>query len=517
MGKKFNENDYVNAKVVARGSELYPLISEGLKKNQEIAYAYLKSDDYSDLSSKFDCLPSSFKKDGSFLQSLVGLKIEFEILDGFFDPSILYTETFLIPYLELNFEEYPNLPEKLQNNRNLALQYGINNNETSYWGLTELALPEKLSQDKDLILDIAKGNKSRNIKFDDALLNDSDFLLKLIEFQPQLVKSLEEDNRNLTSLMKLLQKNIDVFDYLELEEKFIPEIFNFMVAHDRTKIRNIEWSYTLSDSLVEITEKLNILNYVNLFEDTDFGDTLSTNYSIESLLLNKQVDSSKNKVGTQFYFDEPGTITLGYDRNCYLSEDVAGEISDEIMLEFLESDDSWSDYIYGNSWYDCSDIFHTYGMGEPATDMQLPNGKILPISLNYERPQIDNLLECFNMSSKGSFVHIAISDEKAYGWGQWKSYTLEVKPGIFDIDNISVEIESGIVSSYSYTYPNGDDEQFEENEDYTTTGQGFTSTLYFNNGKELIDADDIKDLLEENEIDTTDLEAIKEFLLQHYD
>ena len=517
LGKKFNENDYVNAKVVARGSELYPLISEGLKKNQEIAYAYLKSDDYSDLSSKFDCLPSSFKKDGSFLQSLVGLKIEFEILDGFFDPSILYTETFLIPYLELNFEEYPNLPEKLQNNRNLALQYGINNNETSYWGLTELALPEKLGQDRDLILDIAKGNKSRNIKFDDALLNDSDFLLKLIEFQPQLVKSLEEDNRNLTSLMKLLQKNIDVFDYLELEEKFIPEIFNFMVAHDRTKIRNIEWSYTLSDSLVEITEKLNILNYVNLFEDTDFGDTLSTNYSIESLLLNKQVDSSKNKVGTQFYFDEPGTITLGYDRNCYLSEDVAGEISDEIMLEFLESDDSWSDYIYGNSWYDCSDIFHTYGMGEPATDMQLPNGKILPISLNYERPQIDNLLECFNMSSKGSFVHIAISDEKAYGWGQWKSYTLEVKPGIFDIDNISVEFESGIVSSYSYTYPNGDDEQFEENEDYTTTGQGFTSTLYFNNGKELIDADDIKDLLEENEIDTTDLEAIKEFLLQHYD
>ena len=517
LGKKFNENDYVNAKVVARGSELYPLISEGLKKNQEIAYAYLKSDDYSDLSSKFDCLPSSFKKDGSFLQSLVGLKIEFEILDGFFDPSILYTETFLIPYLELNFEEYPNLPEKLQNNRNLALQYGINNNETSYWGLTELALPEKLGQDRDLILDIAKGNKSRNIKFDDALLNDSDFLLKLIEFQPQLVKSLEEDNRNLTSLMKLLQKNIDVFDYLELEEKFIPEIFNFMVAHDRTKIRNIEWSYTLSDSLVEITEKLNILNYVNLFEDTDFGDTLSTNYSIESLLLNKQVDSSKNKVGTQFYFDEPGTITLGYDRNCYLSEDVAGEISDEIMLEFLESDDSWSDYIYGNSWYDCSDIFHTYGMGEPATDMQLPNGKILPISLNYERPQIDNLLECFNMSSKGSFVHIAVSDEKAYGWGQWKSYTLEVKPGIFDIDNISVEFESGIVSSYSYNYPNGDDDQFEENEDYTTTGQGFTSTLYFNNGKELIDADDIKDLLEENEIDTTDLEAIKEFLLQHYD
>ena len=33
----------------------------------------------------------------------------------------------------------------------------------------------------------------------------------------------------------------------------------------------------------------------------------------------------------------------------------------------------------------------------------------------------------------------------------------------------------------------------------------------------MIDVDDLKDLLEENEIDTTNLEAIKEFLLQHYD
>ena len=516
LGKKFNENDYVNAQVVARGAELYPLISEGLKKNREIAFAYLKSDNYDDLSSKFDNLPSSFKKDEAFLRSLSGLKIEFDILDGFFDHSILYTESFLIPYLELNFDQYTYLPEKLQKNKNLALQYGINNNEESYWGLTELALPEKLSQDKELVLAIAKGNKSRKIKFDDALLNDQDFLCKLIEFQPQLVKALEEENRDLTLLMKLIEINIDVFDYLELEEKFIPEIFNLIVALDPTKIRSIEWSYSLQDSLIEITEKLNITDYINLFEDSYFVDTLSTKYTFESILLNKQAEELNTSVGTQYYIAEPGTITLGYDRNCYLSEDVAGEVSDEIMLEFLESDDSWSDYIWSNSWHECSDIYHTYGMGEPATDMQLPNGKIVAISLKYERPDSDNLKLCFNISIKGSFVHIAVSDEKAYGWGEWKSYTLEVKPGVFDINNISVEFDSGIVSSYSYNLPDGDYEQFEENEDYTTTGQGFTSTLYFNNGKELIDVDELKDLLEENEIDTTDIEAIKEFLMQHY-
>jgi hypothetical protein len=517
LGKKFNENDYVNAQVVARGAELYPLISEGLKKNRELAHAYLRSDNFYDLSSKFEQLPSSFKKDEVFLNSLLGFKIDFEVLDGFFDHSLLYNEAFLIPYLELNFDQYTYLPEKLQKTKNLALQYGINNNEESYWGLTELALPEKLSQDKELILAIAKGNKSRNLKFDDALLNDQDFLCRLIEFQPQLVKALEEENRNLTLLMKLIEINIDVFDYLELEEKFIPEIFNFIAAHDPTKICSIEWSYTLQDSLIEITEKLNITNYINLFEESDFGDALSAKYTIESILLNKQADQLNTSVGTQYYIAEPGTITLGYDRNCYLSEDVAGEVSDEIILEFLESDDGWSEYIYSNSWHEYNNIYHTHGMVEPATDMQLPNGKIIPIALKYERPDSDNLKVCFNNSSKGSFVHIAVSDEKAYGWGEWKSYTLEVKPGVFDINNISVEFDSGIVSSYSYNLPDGDYDQFEENEDYTTTGQGFSSTLYFNNGKELIDADDVKDLLEENEIDTTDIEAIKEFLMQHYE
>lgn len=516
LGKKFNEDDYVNAQVVARGLELYPLISEGLKKNHEIAYAYLKSDDYDDLSSKFEQLPSSFKKDENFLNSLLGFKIDFDLLDGFFDHSLLYNEAFLIPYLKLNFDQYTNLPEKLQNTKSLAIQYGINNNEESYWGLTELALPEKLSQDRELVFEIAKGNKSRNLKFDDALLNDSDFLCKIIEFQPQLVKALEEENKNLTLLMKLIEINIDVFDYLELEEKFIPEIFNFIASHDPTKIRSIEWSYTLQDSLIEITEKLNITNYINLFEESDFGDALSAKYTVESILLNKQADELNTGVGTQYYIAEPGTITLGYDRNCYLSEDVAGEVSDEIILEFLESDDGWSEYIYSNSWHECSDIYHTYGMGEPATDMQLPNGKIVPIALKYERPDSDNLSECFNNSSKCSFVQIAVSNEKAYGWGEWKSYTLEVKPSVFDINKISVDFDSGIVSSYSYNLPDGDYEQFEENEDYTTTGQGFTSTLYFNNGKELIDADDVRDLLEENEIDTTDIEAIKEFLMQHY-
>ena len=112
-------------------------------------------------------------------------------------------------------------------------------------------------------------------------------------------------------------------------------------------------------------------------------------------------------------------------------------------------------------------------------------------------------------------VHISSSNEKAYGWGKWKTHYLAVLPGVFDVANISVEFEGDIVSSYRYKLPEGPYDYFEETQDYETTGQGFSSTLYFNNGKELIDVDDLKELLEDNGIELTDIKAIRKFLMQY--
>jgi hypothetical protein len=434
-------------------------------------------------------------------------------LDGFFDSKLLHEESFILPYLSLNLEQYSFFPEKLQKNRKVALQYGVNNSAEEYYGLTDLELPGNLGQDKELVLEIAKGNKFKKFKIDDALLNDTKFLLEVIEFQPQLVQAFEEENRNPDLLYKLMEKNLDVFDYLEDEEKLNPKFFNLVALKDPSKIRKIEWSYTLADVLVEHAENLSIRTYISLFEESDFAEALAEKYAFESSTINAQQESETFK-GTQYYLAEPGEITLGYNRNCYLSEDVAGEISDETLLEFLEGDDGWSNFIWYKSWHDFDTIYHTYGMGEPATDMKLPNGSIVEISLTYDSPSIDNVAECFSSSEKGSFVHIASSDEKAYGWGKWKTYSLEVAAGVFDVANISVEFEGDIVESYHYNLPDGSP-PFEENQDVETTGQGFSSTLYFNNGKELIDVDDLKELLEDNGIELTDIKAIRKFLMQY--
>ena len=512
LGKKFNESFYITPQVVSKGSELYQLLSDNLKQNKEIAFAFLKTDDFYDLSGKFEFLPDSLKIDKAFLKMLSEIKIDYEILDGFFDSKLLHEESFVLSYLILNFDQYSYLPEKLQKNRNIAKQYGICNSEQSYFGLTDLALPDGLAQDKELILEIAKGNKFRNFRIEDTLLNDATFLLELIEYQPQLVQALEEEHRDI--IYKLMERNLDVFDYLEDEEKLNPKFFNFIVAKDPEKVRKIEWSYTLSDTIVQLTENLPIQKYINLLEESNFLEALSEKYVFESVTLNSQEYTQSFK-STQFYLEEPGVITLGYDRNCYLSEKVAGEISDETLLEFLDGDEDWSTFLWSNSWFDFSSIFHTYGMGEPATDMQLPNGKIIEISLNYDSPNIDDQKECFNSSEKGSFVHISSSDEKAYGWGKWKTYSLEVPAGVFDITKISVQFEGDIVYSYHYNLPDGSYESFEENQDYETTGQGFSSTLYFNNGKELIEIDELRDLLDENEVNGNDIKAIKKFLFNY--
>lgn len=514
LGKKFEEGRYVTPQLVAKGSEIYPLLSSKLQQDSTYAFAYLKSDDFYDLSTKFEYLPGSFKKDEGFLKMLLGIKIDFEILNAFFDSKLLYDESFILAYLELNFDQYTYFPDKLQKNRAIALQYGICNSEQGYYGLTDLGLPEKWSTDKALILEIAKGNKFKNFSIEDSLLNDTKFLVELIEFQPQLVQALDEDHRNPDLLYLLMERNLDVFDYLEIEEKFNAKLFNFVVDKEASKIRKIEWSYVLADTLVELSKDLTLAKYINLFEETDFQEALSEKYTFESVTLNSQPES-KTFESTQYYFPEPGTVTLGYDRNCYLSEAVAGEIPDETILEFLESEEGWSDYIWYNSWHDYASIYHTYGMGEPATDMQLPNGKMVEVKLNYEAPVVDNVKESFDCSEKGKFVHIASSDEKAYGWGKWKTYSLEVAAGVFDLANISVQFEGDIVESYHYHLPDGTYDSFEENQDYETTGQGFSSTLYFNTGKELLDVDDLKDLLEEHGVDLSDMKAIRKFLLQH--
>ena len=173
-------------------------------------------------------------------------------------------------------------------------------------------------------------------------------------------------------------------------------------------------------------------------------------------------------------------------------------------------------YFFNNEWHSYDGIYHNYGIGEPARTLGLPNGDKVDANIKYNFPQFNSLEVAFGASHKGDFVHISSSDEKAYdGWKNWKKYTLEFGPGIFNSDNINVQFTDNIVEGYTYQY---DDEEldFVCDDSYSTSGQRFNCSLYFNNGKELIliNLEEFVSELEDNSVSTNDIKSIKKYLLR---
>jgi hypothetical protein len=182
------------------------------------------------------------------------------------------------------------------------------------------------------------------------------------------------------------------------------------------------------------------------------------------------------------------------------------------------------------------DFMHTHGIIEPATDVQLSDGTFSSIKINYTPVALDLEKYAFDESDKGDFIQIACSDETSYGWEDWKKYTItfddlgnysspllninstingfDIK-GVFDVRKIRTNFDYNIVSSYTYV---DDLIDFEEDENYTSTGKGFNSDLYYNNGSELIniDLEELREGLENANIATDDIEQIKRFITEVY-
>jgi hypothetical protein len=112
-------------------------------------------------------------------------------------------------------------------------------------------------------------------------------------------------------------------------------------------------------------------------------------------------------------------------------------------------------------------FIHTHGIIEPATDLLLSDGTFSSIKINYTPVGLDLDKYCFDDSTKGDFIQIASSDEKSYGWNNWKRYTITFDDlgnysspllnintnisgvpikGIFDVRKIRTNFDYNIVS-----------------------------------------------------------------------
>jgi hypothetical protein len=520
IGEKIESQEYVNPITISENPNLYTLVSKDAQGILDNAIAFIRAEivSISDYSERFEQLPPGFKINKIFLDSISDLDIPFEDLDAFFDKKILHDEHFITTYLKKNYHEYTNLPENLQTNRNVALSYGINYSEGRYYSDTELELNEKFKNDKSLLIDISRKNSYNNFTIDGEPLSDHEFLFEIIKLQPQLVQSISKNSLNSELIIDLLKININAFDYLEPEEMLIPEVFNYVAQNDPSKFQKWKYSYRIDEMVENLKSNPNLIKVINFIDSDKIIEIISDFHPITTKAFNDNQTSEILEIGTLYYVNGYCEFTLGYDNNCYLSEDVAGVIDYEVINAFLESDESWSDYIWGESWHDYNSIYHSYGITEPATDLKLPNEEMVSVNLKYETPEYDKFMDCFKSSEPGDFVHIASSDEKSYSWDGWKRHKLEFAPGIFDVNKISVEFEGDIVSGYAYNYSEGRSDDFEEISDYSTSGKGFTGDLYFNNGKALIsvDSEELKEALGAAGIEYDEHEKLKEFCEKFY-
>lgn len=289
--------------------------------------------------------------------------------------------------------------------------------------------------------------------------------------------------------------------------------------------------------IVKLEDKYGIINQKNeiILPITYDSITEKIGDVIIAGVLTEQTIEVDN-VNTFIINDDQNSFTIGYNTNCYVSEDVAGYVSDEVLINALSSEDSWSNYAFYNEWYDMDGFMHTHGIIEPATDLQLSDGTFNSITINYTPVALDLEKYSFDESDKGDFIQIACSDEKSYGWEDWKKYTItfddlgnysspllninstingfDIK-GVFDVRKIRTNFDYNIVSSYTYV---DDLIDFEEDENYTSSGKGFTSNLYFNDGSKLIniDLEELREGLEKANIATDDIEQIKQFISEVY-
>jgi hypothetical protein len=278
------------------------------------------------------------------------------------------------------------------------------------------------------------------------------------------------------------------------------EKFNGNVIFNSHPISDYTYQVKVKEIIANDPSQIFIINYLESLGEEFFKEAQQNSKSPEEF------------EPTLFYVNAPCEFILGYDENTYLSENVAGVIPEELIIELFDSNQDWSDFIWENNWHDVDSIYHEYGINEPATDLELPNGERVSINLKYTSPDYDNFETCFKRTSPGDFIQIAFSEEKGYGWDDWKRYSIQFQGGVFNINKIKVEFEGSIVSGYSL-----DGETFTESDDYSTTGKGFTSTLYFNNGKELVEVEieELKNELEKASVDLENIDEIKEFLLKN--
>jgi len=240
-------------------------------------------------------------------------------------------------------------------------------------------------------------------------------------------------------------------------------------------------------------------------------------YILKGLLKNSNTGAKeKEKINKLIANEEKYPIqyteyVLGYDCNVFPSEHVIGSVELESLVDcIINNEGDWSGWIWENNWYDFDDYKHSYGLSEPPTDIEYPDGSRDSIEIKAEFEDEDD-----DLSEGTGWVSEVVSYEKAYGWDSWMTYTAELEYE-FNPENILMGYDDDVISYIEYSEPNGlQDVEFESNDDYSTTGKGTDVSLYYD-GNEIYDLADIVSEMKDAGIDVQSEKEVLSYLKENY-
>jgi len=212
---------------------------------------------------------------------------------------------------------------------------------------------------------------------------------------------------------------------------------------------------------------------------------------------------------------------LGFNCRVYVSESVGGSIDIESIAEAIVSGDD-ATWFWDNEWYNYDDLWHTYGLNDTVSHVQIDDKKIEPIFIktgsydpNKEGWSLARALEEGHLVEGEYYLEASSHEVARDGWNNWYKYFGELEYE-FDPENLTPIYEDGICISYSYK-SSFEEVEFISDEMYLTDGKGHDCSVFYVKNGQLIELsglsfEEIRDDIRKNGINPEEKEAVLKYL-----
>ena len=371
-------------------------------------------------------------------------------------------------------------------------------------------------------------------------LGDKDWAIKLYkQAEKVLLTNPETSHEYIIWFAKSLAENLKDEIWAE-RTNLVAEIYFTSEEDEDSYLTSLKKKNLASDPdiCIEVLDKLIVDNYRwvremavsnNKIDQSRINELIKTGdrYILKGLLKNENIEKQDKQTILDILKDEDkypvetDTYIIGTDDFASFIEAAAGSVSlDDLVSAVMDGAENWMEYVnFPIDSEDYSGFYFLFGTDEPATTVQLPDGtkeeiKIKIDQKEFEKPDIKDYCEGY---ANGDLISDGWSDwGTKRGWDEFNKYTVELEYD-FDVNNINVVMDNGIVSQYLYI-ENDIEKDFEDDDGRTVECYDVLCSLYVIIDGELneIYLEDIREEMRSEDLDPEEENDVKKYLNEKY-